>query len=969
MSSKKTPVKASDSKSPASDSKEAASGSKTPGKKTPKKTPKKSTPSTSARKKSGKLTYVEMVQEAIVSLKDRTGSSVPAICKWVLANVKQVKNVSPNTFKNRIGASIKQGAKEGRFTKVKNSYKINTEFMRKEKARLRAKEAKRKKAEKQRQKELEKAKQQKAKKKKADAETEKKKAKAKAEAEKKKAAEEKKRKERELTPEQKAELALKKKKKEEAEARKKFIEQQLRKRRYPIEDTRLHRENKEWGVKPPESLIKRPPLPYTLACVVPPHLRTDAPRKQYGAVANASASGSGPLLGGDNERGLVADTIQVYHFFCGDVDVEDEDYPLPKFSLKTLLYALDEVMNGNARKAKALPPLLTHLFVTALRMLMAPQHMEEEEEEESLVELRLQKDLAKLGEGLNAISWSQICFFYMDLMERFYTSDASLEEGALHREGPEMLDMRYFWKNDTMEVDEIVTESGKANGYVYKAYLGDPQGVVMKAYSKLQSQTEPWALKADELMALLRTLTDDILGKDPDLAEDIAGRGEKLNELSKEKRAATVKYNKVRLAFQGPKRSSRPSKASSSSTPKSDPGNESKVENKAENKAENKVDEQADAKPKEESEKPFVPTATEKQFLAAEKAHNKAIDAYEKGLDKLVSQTDPVAYDRNHNAVYFFRHDPTMLHVEQLKQSSLPPEVKSFGPRMMPHRSWHAIDTKPLFDQFLQSLDKRGQREDELLKSLSGLSIRRRLLDEKKENTRASAREREKEELERRLQNARTACDADDGRRSGRLAGMARGELKNLESELERMAKVHAEEERQEKLGREKASDYSMLTGLQMVAELFADQRATRSNRKSQDDAKNGAALLASTPPHKLWMDENVGGNGTLNVLAEALSALEEKCNELSPWTREDMTREDWRNQLTDASCAWAIDCVMQLGPSTDTSQPDEDSSKDQSAYESPNKKPKVEVSSGTSLASIIATLKVSLSVSFLFGW
>ena len=201
------------------------------------------------------------------------------------------------------------------------------------------------------------------------------------------------------------EARRKKQLKEEAEARKKYIEQQLRKRRFPIEDSRLHNEDKEWGVKPPARVAKRPALPHTLTCLIPPHLRSNAPKKYQGAVVNASSSGNGTLLGGGCDRGLITDAIHVYHFFCGDVGLIDVEHPVPKFSLKTLLYALDEVLNGNAKAAKSLPPLLTHLFVTALRMLTTPQLVDNIDTDLFPVDLRLQEDLSKLREGLNAVSW------------------------------------------------------------------------------------------------------------------------------------------------------------------------------------------------------------------------------------------------------------------------------------------------------------------------------------------------------------------------------------------------------------------------------------------------------------------------------------------------------------------------------------------------------------------------------------
>lgn len=177
------------------------------------------------------------------------------------------------------------------------------------------------------------------------------------------------------------------------------------------------------------------------------------------------------------------------------------------------------------------------------------------------------------------------------------------------------------------------------------------------------------------------------------------------------------------------------------------------------------------------------------------------------------------------------------------------------------------------------------------------------------------------------------------------------------------MTKAHEDEERQEELGREKASDYSLLTGLQLVVDLFVDQRATRSSKKS--DRLSEVSSLADVPSHKLWMDEQIGGNGTLNVLAEALLELEEKCNNLSPWARQDIARGAWRKQLTDASCAWAIGCVMQLGPSADESAQEDDASENPYAltYDtSPTKKQKIDSeSSGTSLTNIVNSMKLCL--------
>ncbi len=95
-----------------------------------------------------------MAHDAIVSLKDRTGSSLPAISKYIMANNEHVKNATSNMFKSRLSSALKAGVKEGRFAKVKNSFKINPEWTKKQKAAMKAKEAAKKRAGKQRQKEL-----------------------------------------------------------------------------------------------------------------------------------------------------------------------------------------------------------------------------------------------------------------------------------------------------------------------------------------------------------------------------------------------------------------------------------------------------------------------------------------------------------------------------------------------------------------------------------------------------------------------------------------------------------------------------------------------------------------------------------------------------------------------------------------------------------------------------------------------
>jgi hypothetical protein len=99
---------------------------------------------------------------------------------------------------------------------------------------------------------------------------------------------------------------------------------------------------------------------------------------------------------------------------------------------------------------------------------------------------------------------------------------------------------------------------------------------------------------------------------------------------------------------------------------------------------------------------------------------------------------------------------------------------------LMNRMSWHVIETKSTFDDFVASLDIRGSRENDLYESMLGpegghYSLRRGLYDDIKERNTIAARKKEREELDRKLENAKIAVDAEEiaGRRSGRLQSRA----------------------------------------------------------------------------------------------------------------------------------------------------------------------------------------------------
>ncbi|KAI8582632.1 hypothetical protein K450DRAFT_226187 [Umbelopsis ramanniana AG] len=75
--------------------------------------PPKATKVSSSTKKADHPSYEDMIQAAIVALKDRKGSSRPAIKKYILANYK----ITPGShFDTQIAAGIKRGADKGVFT-------------------------------------------------------------------------------------------------------------------------------------------------------------------------------------------------------------------------------------------------------------------------------------------------------------------------------------------------------------------------------------------------------------------------------------------------------------------------------------------------------------------------------------------------------------------------------------------------------------------------------------------------------------------------------------------------------------------------------------------------------------------------------------------------------------------------------------------------------------------------------------
>lgn len=153
--------------------------------------------------------------------------------------------------------------------------------------------------------------------------------------------------------------------KAEAEEKARQIAERIKKRRFPMDDIELIAEDKELGVKRPSDVSKQPFIPFTLASLIPFDDRPTTKKTTSATIVNACSA----TMSSDS-RTIISDIIQVYHFFRGDVRYADM-FPsmIAEFSFKHLLYAVNEVVIGNAKKSESVPPLLSHLFYVSLKIL------------------------------------------------------------------------------------------------------------------------------------------------------------------------------------------------------------------------------------------------------------------------------------------------------------------------------------------------------------------------------------------------------------------------------------------------------------------------------------------------------------------------------------------------------------------------------------------------------------------------
>jgi hypothetical protein len=135
-----------------------------------------------------------------------------------------------------------------------------------------------------------------------------------------------------------------------------------------MDDIALIAEDKELGVKRPSDVGKQPYLPFTMSALMPFDERPTTKKTTSCAIVNSCSATMS-----HGSRSTISDLLQLFHFFRGDVGYDRMfSSTIPAFQLKHLLYAVNEVMIGNAKKSQLVPPLISQLFYTSLKILTDP---------------------------------------------------------------------------------------------------------------------------------------------------------------------------------------------------------------------------------------------------------------------------------------------------------------------------------------------------------------------------------------------------------------------------------------------------------------------------------------------------------------------------------------------------------------------------------------------------------------------
>ena len=108
-------------------------------------------------------------------------------------------------------------------------------------------------------------------------------------------------------------------------------------------DLKLIVEDKKLNVKPTHGICSLPFLSYSLSQAYSenqPLTKKATPKSIINSCTNTLSSGS---------RGLISDVLQVYHFFRGDVGYGKTSDTTTEFTLKHLMYSVNEINLRNTK--------------------------------------------------------------------------------------------------------------------------------------------------------------------------------------------------------------------------------------------------------------------------------------------------------------------------------------------------------------------------------------------------------------------------------------------------------------------------------------------------------------------------------------------------------------------------------------------------------------------------------------------
>jgi hypothetical protein len=588
---------------------------KTPSSKTQSSPKKASTPSSFKLMSITKASsYVDLAHDAIVKMKDRSGSSHPTILKFLYATHGNImiaktttKKQNPAQVRQHLLNALKTGVKAGRFMRVRNSFKINMEWLKKQKAQASAAKAKQLTEKRKREKEKKKLQEKEKREKQKEEEKKKKALEVNISPPKKKVQATLDQFEKVLTEEDRQKLAVKRaeaelrqKRKEEAQRLEKLRLEKVRRRKLPMDDLQLIESDKELKVQnPPEGISSRPksfPLAFN-----------------YTKTADAQASdveNDDPLWSTAHFRPVgvalsansVQNMLQTYHVLFGDLGLcqlwnkhrsQEADsttiFCPSNITMMQLACSLAELDRGNSFRAKCLPPLLCHTITTLLQMLLDAQDGLPGDENEEMEEggdydddeqngnnpiLTRREDFEKLANALTPASCGEILKQYLQVMQRVsnhlyvkgeqqYSDDYFRDEESDVEEKNDMDESDD--KKDKIEIMETDSHGHEADEETEDVYVGDPTSKLNDVFDKLcysqsDGELDLWYLSSNEMICVIRTLCEDVLLRKSDMiAAELQHRSDSLAELSDTKRLSNREYREARLAYEGPKNRKRAS--------------------------------------------------------------------------------------------------------------------------------------------------------------------------------------------------------------------------------------------------------------------------------------------------------------------------------------------------------------------------------------------------------------------------